>query len=203
MEILFKDQSNARPVYDYAVKQDWQKFVEYQCPAQLTESELKAIERVARSTFFALDCRDFARIDLRMTADGKIYVFEVNPLPGMTPDYSDLVLISKASGIDYDQLVAEIMLGGLRRLREKRREEREAEEAEEAAANGNGPDAAFKVELAAEKVERAAEKAEKAARKISKLARGKRGSSRRRRRMGGNGTPAAVPPAAEIPPTTH
>jgi D-alanine-D-alanine ligase len=206
MEILFKDQSNTRPVYDYVVKQDWQKFVEYQCPAQLAEAELKAIERVARSTFFALDCRDFARIDLRVTSDGKIYVFEVNPLPGMTPDYSDLVLISKAAGMDYGQLVAEIMVGGLRRLREKRREEREEEREAEAAANGNGSDkeaAASKVELAAEKVERAAEKAEKAARKISKLARGKRGSSRRRRRLGGNGSPTATPPAAEIPPTTH
>src|SRR5690606_14360518 len=73
---------------------------------------------------------------------GELYVFEVNPLPGMTPDYSDLVLISRAAGLTYDQLVAEIMAGGLRRLREKRREEREEEAAEAAAvaaaSAGNG-----------------------------------------------------------------
>ena len=131
MEIRFKDESNERPVYDYVVKQEWEKHVAYECPARLTESENRAIEKVARATFAALECRDFARVDLRMAADGKIYVFEVNPLPGMTPGYSDLVLISKAAGMDYDQLMTEIMVGGLRRLRDKRRrEEREEEEAE-------------------------------------------------------------------------
>jgi D-alanine-D-alanine ligase len=77
-----------------------------------------------------------ARVDLRMSPDGQIYVLEVNPLPGLTPGYSDLILISQAAGIDYDQLIAEIMVGGLKRLREKRREQREAEI--EAAANRNG-----------------------------------------------------------------
>src|SRR6185503_14750059 len=50
----------------------------------------RLVEKVARATFAALECRDFARVDLRMAPDGKIYVFEVNPLPGMTPGYSDL-----------------------------------------------------------------------------------------------------------------
>ena len=72
---------------------------------------------MARATFAALECRDFARVDLRMAPDGKVYVCEVNPLPGLTPDYSDLVLISNAVGMTYDQLIAEIMVGGLRRLR--------------------------------------------------------------------------------------
>ena len=84
----------------------------------------KAMEKIARATFWALDCRDVARVDLRMDADGRIYVLEVNPLPGLTPGYSDLVLIAQAVGMEYDQLIAEIMQGGLRRMREKRREER-------------------------------------------------------------------------------
>src|SRR5262249_16773341 len=45
-----------------------------------------------------------------------------NPLPGLTPDYSDLVLISKAAGITYRTLIGEILAGSLKRLREKRRE---------------------------------------------------------------------------------
>ena len=91
------------------------------------------MEKIARATFWALDCRDVARVDMRMDADGRIYVLEVNPLPGLTPDYSDLVLIAKACGMEYDQLIAEIMTGGLRRMREKRREERELEREKEAA----------------------------------------------------------------------
>jgi len=132
MEIKFKKKENPRPVYDYAVKQDWEEYVYYECPAKLTEAEQKAMEKIARATFWALDCRDVARVDMRMDAEGRIYVLEVNPLPGLTPDYSDLVLIAKACGMEYDQLIAEIMQGGLRRLREKKREERELEREREA-----------------------------------------------------------------------
>ena len=132
MEIKFKKKENPRPVYDYAVKQDWEEYVYYECPAKLTETEQKAMEKIARATFWALDCRDVARVDMRMDAEGRIYVLEVNPLPGLTPDYSDLVLIAKACGMEYDQLIAEIMQGGLRRLREKKREERELEREREA-----------------------------------------------------------------------
>src|SRR3954466_4919247 len=122
MEILFKDKSNRRPVYDFQIKQEWEKHVSYQCPAELTPVELKGIERVARETFAALDCRDVSRVDLRMTPKGELYVIEVNPLPGLTPGYSDLCLIASAAGIEYRTLIGEILEGGLKRLREKRRE---------------------------------------------------------------------------------
>jgi D-alanine-D-alanine ligase len=125
MEIIFKDKSKERPVYDFQVKQEWQKHVEYQCPANLTPTEVRSIERASRETFDALDCRDFARIDIRMTPQGQIYVFEVNPLPGLTPDYSDLVLITKAIGMDYRTLIGEILAGGLKRLRELKRDRAE------------------------------------------------------------------------------
>jgi D-alanine-D-alanine ligase len=124
MEICFKDKGKQRPVYDFEIKQEWEKHVFYECPAKLSAAELRAVERAARETFTALDCRDVARIDIRMNKDGQVYVLEVNPLPGLTPDYSDLVLISKAAGINYRTLIAEILAGGLKRLREKRREPR-------------------------------------------------------------------------------
>ncbi|MGH9888633.1 MAG: hypothetical protein ACREBE_24080, partial [bacterium] len=131
MEIKFKKDTK-RPVYDFAVKQEWEEHVYYECPAKLSEAEQKAIEKIARATFWALDCRDVARVDMRMDADGRIYVLEVNPLPGLTPGYSDLVLIAQAAGMEYDQLIAEIMVGGLRRMKDKRREERELEREREA-----------------------------------------------------------------------
>jgi D-alanine-D-alanine ligase len=131
MEILFKDKSNQRPVYDFQIKQEWEKHVSYQCPAHLTPAELKAIERVCRETFAALDCRDVARVDLRLTPKGEFYVIEVNPLPGLTPGYSDLCLIATAAGIEYRTLIGDILEGGLKRLREKRREAREAAGARE------------------------------------------------------------------------
>ncbi len=141
MEILFKDKTNQRPVYDFQIKQEWEKHVSYQCPANLTPAELKAIERVARETFAALDCRDVSRVDLRMTTKGELYVIEVNPLPGLTPGYSDLCLIASAAGIEYRTLIGEILEGGLKRLREKRREARASITAAGTPAppaNGNG-----------------------------------------------------------------
>jgi len=164
MEIKFKKKDNPRPVYDYGVKQEWEEHVYYECPAKLTEAEQKAMEKIARATFWALDCRDVARVDLRMDAEGRIYVLEVNPLPGLTPDYSDLVLIAKAIGMEYDQLIAEIMTGGLRRMREKRREERELEREREAASKSLGDAAKLSDKDKTDK-----EKAEKAAKRMVKL----------------------------------
>jgi D-alanine-D-alanine ligase len=186
MEIGFKDKANDRPVYDFEVKQEWEKHVYYECPAKVTEAETKAIEKIARATFYALDCRDVARVDLRMAEDGRLYVLEVNPLPGLTPDYSDLVLISQGLGMEYNQLVAEITMGGLKRLREKRRRERNAERGSSSRTNGRADEAATKLEIAADKAEKAAAKAESAATKIDKIARGR--SSSKGQKSNGNGS---------------
>ncbi len=116
MEVVFLE-ARARPVYDYACKQNWQEHVRYDCPAKLTKEELRAVERACRATFMALGCRDVARVDLRLTADGRVFVLEVNPLPGLTPDYSDLCLIANGAKIDYRTLIGEILSGAISRSR--------------------------------------------------------------------------------------
>jgi D-alanine-D-alanine ligase len=109
MEVIFLYPAD-RPVYDYECKQHWEEHVRYDCPAKLTKEEE----------------RDVARIDLRLAADGRVWVIEVNPLPGLTPDYSDLCLIANGAKIDYRTLIGEILSGGLKRWRE--RQERGKEE---------------------------------------------------------------------------
>jgi len=71
------------------------------------------------------------------------------------------VLIAKAIGMEYDTLISEIMVGGLRRMRDKRREERESErkDAKQAAT----PELTAKPPLTEK------EKAEKAAKRMAKL----------------------------------
>jgi D-alanine-D-alanine ligase len=118
MEVIFLNQVE-RTVYDYQCKQDWEKHVRYECPANLTKEELRAVEKVCRQTFMTLGCRDVARVDLRMTKEGRIYVIEVNPLPGLTPDYSDLCLIANGAQIDYRTLIGEILSCSIKRWREK------------------------------------------------------------------------------------
>ena len=121
MEILFKDRDNLRPIYDFEVKQNWTEHIFYQCPAKLNSTDLRNVERTALRAFQALDCRDVCRVDLRMNEKGDVYVLELNPLPGLTPDYSDLCFIATAAGMDYRTLIAEILAGGIKRLRETRR----------------------------------------------------------------------------------
>jgi D-alanine-D-alanine ligase len=125
MEVVFLH-PNERPVYDYECKQHWESHVRYECPAKLTKEEERAIERASRSTFMALGCRDVARIDLKLAPDGRVWVIEVNPLPGLTPDYSDLCLIANGAKIDYRTLIGEILAGGLKRWRERQDRGKEA-----------------------------------------------------------------------------
>jgi D-alanine-D-alanine ligase len=120
MEVVFLSQGD-RPVYDYQCKQDWQKHVRYECPAKLTKEELKAVERACRATFMTLGCRDVARVDLRLTPDARVYVIEVNPLPGLTPDFSDLCLIANGAGVDYRTLIGEILSGAIKRWQSRQR----------------------------------------------------------------------------------
>jgi D-alanine-D-alanine ligase len=108
LEVVFQDPAG-RPVYGYSLKQDFCDEVKYECPAPLTPAELAEVRRISKRAFAALGCRDVARIDLRLDAAGKAHVLEVNPLPGLTPSFSDLCLISDAAGLPYRDLVAAIL----------------------------------------------------------------------------------------------
>jgi len=83
MEILFLDKNNPARLR-LPNQAGMGKARVLPVPGASFPSELKAIERVARETFAALDCRDVARVDLRMDESGDVYVLEVNPLPGLT-----------------------------------------------------------------------------------------------------------------------
>jgi D-alanine-D-alanine ligase len=140
MEVVFVNPP-AHPVYGFEEKQSDTPRVKFQCPAQVTPAEQKRIEKVVRDTFTALDCRDVSRVDLRMAADGKIYVIEINPLPGLTPEFSDLCTIAKVAGMDYRTLIGEILAGCVKRHRETRLTHREVREQAGASAS-NAPNAA-------------------------------------------------------------
>jgi D-alanine-D-alanine ligase len=125
MEVVFLA-AEKHPVYSFEYKQDWSSKIRYDVPAHLEPAQLRALERAARECFIALGCRDVARVDFRMDEQGKVYFLECNPLPGLTPGWSDLVLIAKAAGIEYHALIAEILSGAIRRYKERERERRES-----------------------------------------------------------------------------
>ena len=133
MEIVFLDQADPTPIYSFEMKQDWSDQIRYEVPARLSERELDRLEKAARECFAALGCRDVARIDFRMDADGRIFFIETNPLPGLAPGWSDLVLIAQAAGLDYRGLIGEILSFAIRRYQERERERERARRAQLAA----------------------------------------------------------------------
>ncbi len=62
-----------------------------------------------------LNTLDVSRTDIRLDAQGNPRVMEINTLPGLTANYSDLCLQSKAEGIRYEDLILEILYLGASR----------------------------------------------------------------------------------------
>jgi D-alanine-D-alanine ligase len=73
------------------------------------------LARLACHAFAALECRDFARADFRLDADGRPHFLEINPLPTFAPDGS-FAILAELAGRSPDDLIAEILGDGLRRL---------------------------------------------------------------------------------------
>ena len=119
MEIVYLNPEARHPVYTFEHKLSENKEIRYDTPANVDAKLLRELERVARNAFILLGCRDVARIDLRLNRVGKPYFIECNPLPGLTPGWSDLCLIAQSAGMDYRTLIGEIMAPALRRYREK------------------------------------------------------------------------------------
>ena len=113
MEIIFRTDNH---VYSFGVKQDYQKYVDYACPASLPPDAEQAMTDYARRVFDLLGCRDFGRVDFRMDGEGNIFFIELNPLPGLAPGYSDYPMLAEFSGVGYDELVAAVLRAALRRL---------------------------------------------------------------------------------------
>jgi D-alanine-D-alanine ligase len=102
-------------IYGLEVKRDFRRLVRYECPPRLPPAVLEAIERSAIRAFHVLGCRDVARIDFRVR-DGIPYFLEANPLPGLNPESSDLVILARLAGWTYEQLITEIFQAAAQRI---------------------------------------------------------------------------------------
>lgn len=116
MEIVFCDESVTRKVYTFEHKQAWTSAIRYDAPA-IVDAALRAeLEQVATAAFHALGCRDVARMDLRLDAEGRVNFMECNPLPGLSPGWSDLCLIAQGVSMNYEQVIGAILEPAIGRL---------------------------------------------------------------------------------------
>jgi D-alanine-D-alanine ligase len=90
--------------------------VEYFLPGKLDEELEGELRELARRAFAALECRDFARADFRLDAGGRPVFLEINPLPTFAIDGS-FAILAEIEGRALEQLLADVIAAGLRRLR--------------------------------------------------------------------------------------
>ena len=84
------------------------------CPAELPiEIETKAKE-IAVTAFKAMGCRDYARVDMRLSKDNKLYVLEVNPNPDLT-EGAGFMRSAGAAGYSYVNALKKIIMFAYKR----------------------------------------------------------------------------------------
>ncbi len=98
-------------IYDYESKYT-KGFSEYFVPADLESGLTQELKRQSLLAYNAIGCKNYARVDFRLSPEGKPYCLELNPLPGMT-ETSLLPKMAAAQGITFDELVKRIVLYGI------------------------------------------------------------------------------------------
>ena len=86
--------------------------------ATLAAADIERIHRIAKRAYRALDLNGYARIDLRMDAEGRVYVLEANPNPNLAYG-EDFAESAETSGISYEKLLERIVALGLRWVPER------------------------------------------------------------------------------------
>jgi D-alanine-D-alanine ligase len=114
MRVAPRDQ-NHRFVYSIEMKRAWMDTIEYEIPAAITGPAARRLEDSSLAAHRALGCRDVARIDFRIK-EGVPYFIEANPLPGLAPGWSDLVILARGLGISHPDLILRILDAAVRRI---------------------------------------------------------------------------------------
>jgi D-alanine-D-alanine ligase len=97
----------ANEFYDYEAKYI-QDDTEYLLPCGLSAEKELELQSLALKAYESLDCKGWGRVDVMQDEEEKFWLIEVNTVPGMT-DHSLVPMAAKAAGIDFKQLVVEIL----------------------------------------------------------------------------------------------
>jgi D-alanine-D-alanine ligase len=109
-----------RFLYSIEMKRQWSENLDYEVPAALEPAAQARLTDAALVAYQVLGCRDVARIDFRVRAGVPVFL-EANPLPGLAPGWSDLVILARGMGLSYPELIRRILDAALLRTGTGRR----------------------------------------------------------------------------------
>ncbi len=117
MEVNLKPFQDTDVVYSNRLKVEMADKLEYLCPAPLDEEMVAQLNWLTAAVFRVTGAFDVSRVDFRLDAGHrwKPYILEINPLPGLAPGISDLVIEAAAQGTDHTGLVNMILNAALER----------------------------------------------------------------------------------------
>jgi D-alanine-D-alanine ligase len=105
--------TGGQPFYDFEAKY-LDDATEFDIPPDLDAGTVERVRALAVHAFRALDCEGLARVDFFVCPDGRVFVNEVNTMPGFTPA-SMFPRMWAAAGVSYPQLVDRLIRDALRR----------------------------------------------------------------------------------------
>ncbi|MGD9638583.1 MAG: ATP-grasp domain-containing protein [Alphaproteobacteria bacterium] len=111
MEIILGKKADAIG-YSYENKEKYEDRVTYRL---VDDPEAQLAAKTALDAWRLLDCRDGGRVDLRSDKYGIPHFLEVNPLAGLNPTRSDLVIMANMTGMTFNELIKRIVTASLER----------------------------------------------------------------------------------------
>ncbi len=117
MEVDLEPYLESDAVYSNRLKVDLADQLTYLCPAPLERDMVDELNWLTAAVFRVTGALDVSRVDFRLDKndDWKPYILEINPLPGLSPGISDLVIEAAADGIDHTALVNLILETAMKR----------------------------------------------------------------------------------------
>jgi D-alanine-D-alanine ligase len=117
MEVNLEPFKQTDVVYSNRLKVDLAEVLDYLCPAPLDKEMIEELNWLTAAVFRVTGALDVSRVDFRLDIHDNLkpYILEINPLPGLAPGYSDLVIEAQAEGISHAELVNMILDTALKR----------------------------------------------------------------------------------------
>jgi len=82
---------------------------EYICPTEIEPELERDLLHIGLQAHIAIGALDVSRVDIRLDVNGNPQLLEINPIPGLTPGYSDICIQAAAEGIKHEDLILEIL----------------------------------------------------------------------------------------------